>query len=108
MAARLASTCVLSMQMDQEADDETKDWLDNMMSNSVSVKKGSGLVAASKLSGAHKSLQRREHADNRAMRKTLILRTGTTDMTEEVLSAVLAPESLRKDSVLTTSNTVYS
>ncbi|KAK9915025.1 hypothetical protein WJX75_003738 [Coccomyxa subellipsoidea] len=71
------------LQMDQEADDETKDWLDNMMSNSVSVKKGSGLVAASKLSGAHKSLQRREHADNRAMRKTLILRTGTTDMTEE-------------------------
>ncbi len=68
--------------MDQEADDETKDWLDNMMSNSVSAKKGQGMAAASQLREAHKSLQRRELADSRAMRKTLILKTATADMDE--------------------------
>lgn len=72
-----------NLQVDQEADDETKDWLDNMMSNSVSVKKWSGLPDKPPLSETHKSLLRRQQSENRFMRKTLILKTGTPDITEE-------------------------
>lgn len=77
------------LQADQEADDETKDWLDNMMSNSVSVKKWSGLPDKPPLSETHKSLLRRQQFENRAMRKTLILKTGTPDITEEVSALFL-------------------
>lgn len=75
---------LLHQKVDQEADDETRDWLDNMMSNSVSAKKAAGPAAAAAAASAalvekHRALQRRDHADSRAMRKTLILRTGTAD-----------------------------
>lgn len=101
---RIGESDGCKLQVDQEADDETKDWLDNMMSNSVSVKKWSGLPDKPPLSQTHKSLLRRQQSENRVMRKTLILNTGTPDITEEA-SAI--PFASIQHSLITTLHVVF-
>ena len=64
------------MQIGQQADEETQNWLDNMMSNTVNAKANSGsgtdLVSSSKTP--------KPKPGDRAMRKTLIMRTGTSEV----------------------------
>lgn len=65
-----------AVQIGQQADEETQNWLDNMMSNTVNVKASSGsgtdLVSSSKTP--------KPKPGDRAMRKTLIMRTGTSEV----------------------------
>lgn len=60
----------------EEQDDETQDWLNTMMNNSVSTKKWSGLGA---IPGASRKSVVQLPPPDRAMRKTMILRAGTGD-----------------------------
>ena len=68
-------TCA-AVQIGQQADEETQNWLDNMMSNTVNAKANSGsgtdLVSSSKTP--------KPKPGDRAMRKTLIMRTGTSEV----------------------------
>jgi hypothetical protein len=61
----------------EDQDDETQDWLNNMMNNVVSTRKWSGLGPG--MGTARKSILQPPHLD-RAMRKTMIMRTGTGDL----------------------------
>ena len=66
------------LQMGQEADEETQNWLDNMMSNRVVSRAGSGTRPDQALSSGGLKTPKPKPGD-RAMRKTLILRAGTSD-----------------------------
>ena len=72
------------MQVGQEADEETQNWLDNMMSNTVAAKvpSGTGGDLISSLSTAKSS---KPKPGDRAMRKTLIMRTGTSEVRQQLL-----------------------
>lgn len=64
--------------MGQEADEETQNWLDNMMSNTVAAKTASA-SGADLVSSPGTARPPRPKPGDRAMRKTLIMRTGTSD-----------------------------
>ena len=75
-------------QAGQEADEETQNWLDSMMSNKVAAKASSG--AGGDLVSSLGALRApKPRPEDRAMRKTLIMRTGTS----EVRPHCLAPPS---------------
>lgn len=73
------------VQAGQEADEETQNWLDNMMSNTVATKASSGtggdLVPNLGILRAPKP-----KPEDRAMRKTLIMRTGTSEVWQQPLA----------------------
>ena len=64
--------------MGQEADEETQNWLDNMMSNRVVSRGASTTRPDLALASAGPKTPKPKPGD-RAMRKTLILRAGTSD-----------------------------
>ena len=70
--------CTWPLQMGQEADEETQNWLDNMMSNRVVSRGGSATRPDLSLSPSRPKTPKPKPGD-RAMRKTLILRAGTSD-----------------------------
>ena len=81
------------LQMGQEADEETQNWLDNIMSNRVVSKGGSGAQTDLALaSGGPKTPT--PNPGDRAMRKTLILRAGTSDAVSACLPHMSMPVSL--------------
>ncbi len=71
------------MQVGQEADEETQNWLDNMMSNTVVAKTPSG--AGGDLVSSLGALRApKPKPGDRAMRKTLIMRTGTSEVRQHL------------------------
>ena len=81
--------------MGQEADEETQNWLDNMMSNRVVSKGASGVSADLALASGGPKTPKPKPGD-RAMRKTLILRAGTSDAVSACLPLMSLPVSLRQ------------
>ena len=65
--------------MGQEADEETQNWLDNMMSNRV-VSRGGSATRPDLAPASGGSKTPKPKPGDRAMRKTLILRAGTSDV----------------------------
>ena len=73
------------VQMGQEADEETQNWLDNMMSNTVTAKTSFGLGGDLVTTPSALRTPKPKTGD-RAMRKTLILRTGTSEVSQQLLA----------------------
>ena len=69
------------MQIGQEADEETQNWLDNMMSNTVAAKANAG--TGDLVSSPSAMRTSRPKPGDRAMRKTLIMRTGTSEVCQQ-------------------------
>ena len=76
------------MQVGQEADEETQNWLDNMMSNTVVAKASSG-TGGDLVSSLSAVRSPKPKPGDRAMRKTLIMRTGTSEVCQQLLGPSL-------------------
>ncbi len=78
----MLKTAIL-MQVGQEADEETQNWLDNMMSNTVAAKTPSG-TGGDLVSSPGAVRAPKPKPGDRAMRKTLIMRTGTSEVRQHL------------------------
>ena len=83
--------CVVGTQAETVADDDTQDWLANVMSNTVTVRRpslgGAGALGASPAATPLPKSPRQKAAD-RVARKTLIIKSGAADAVEPEASAV--------------------
>ena len=82
------------LQMGQEADEETQNWLDSMMSNRVVSRVGSGARPDLALASGGPRTPNKPKPGDRAMRKTLILRAGASDTVSTSFPQMSAPVSM--------------